>query len=197
MFRPATLLIAFAATALLVGCDALGIETGTQLAAKREAEGKAVGGACRHAGRAIEDCYTLNRKTEKASVYAGWREMDDYMRENKLDPVPAQLSPRTVANAQDSAGDEHEPAPGKDAQRPAPRGASMEPAAPRGASTEPAAPRGAAMEPAAPRGAAMEPAVQAEPAGKAGAAHAKTEAAHGKAEGPPVKAEAPSAKHES
>jgi hypothetical protein len=166
MFRPATLLIAFAATALLVGCDALGIETGTQLAAKREAEGKAVGGACRHAGRAIEDCYTLNRKTEKAAVYAGWREMDDYMRENKLDPVPAQLSPSTLANAQDSAGAEHEPVPGKDAERSA-------------------------------RRAATEPAAQAEPAGKAGAAHSKTEAARGKAEAPPVKAEAPSAKHES
>lgn len=119
MFRPATLLIACAATALLVGCDALGIETGTQIAAKREADGKAVGGACRHAGRAIEDCYTLNRKTEKASVYAGWREMDDYMRENKLEPVPAQLSPSTVANAQDAPGSDHEPAPEKPPQRPA------------------------------------------------------------------------------
>lgn len=126
MFRPITLLIACAATALLVGCDALGIETGTQLAAKREADGKAVGGACRHAGRAIEDCYTLNRKTEKAAMYAGWREMDDYMRENKLDPVPAQLSPSTVANAQDAAksaqANEPEPAPDKAADRPAARG---------------------------------------------------------------------------
>ncbi len=117
MFRLATLLIASAATALLVGCDALGIETGTQLAAKREAEGKAVGGACRHAGRAIEDCYTLNRKTEKAAVYAGWREMDDYMRENKLAPVPAQLSPSTVAAAPDAAGGDPDPVPGKAAER--------------------------------------------------------------------------------
>jgi hypothetical protein len=139
MFRPATLLIACAATALLVGCDALGIETGTQIAAKREADGKAVGGACRHAGRAIEDCYTLNRKTEKASVYAGWREMDDYMRENKLDPVPAQLSPSTVANAQDAPGSDHEPAPEKPPQRPA----HAEPAAKAGAD------RGKAPAPAA------------------------------------------------
>jgi hypothetical protein len=132
MFRPITLLIACAATALLVGCDALGIETGTQLAAKREADGKAVGGACRHAGRAIEDCYTLNRKTEKAAMYAGWREMDDYMRENKLDPVPAQLSPSTVANAQDAAksAQTNESAPDKAADRPVVRG---EPAAKAGA----------------------------------------------------------------
>ena len=72
---------------LLAGCDMLGIESATVTAEKRSAEGKAVGAACRHAGRAIEDCYTLNKKAEKASVYTGWREMDDYMRENKLEPV--------------------------------------------------------------------------------------------------------------
>lgn len=72
---------------LLAGCDMLGIESPEKLAATREADGKAVGGACRHAGRAIEDCYTLNKKADKAAVYAGWREMDSYMRENKLEPV--------------------------------------------------------------------------------------------------------------
>ena len=59
------------ATALLAGCDmlggALGIESPEKVAAAREAEGKAVGGACRHAGRAIEDCYTMNKKAEKAA----------------------------------------------------------------------------------------------------------------------------------
>jgi hypothetical protein len=92
---------------LLGGCDMLGIESATQIAEKRAAEGKAVGGACRHAGRAIEDCYTLNRRTEKASIYAGWREMDDYMRENKLSPVAPQLTPvdgkPRVADAGDDA----------------------------------------------------------------------------------------------
>jgi hypothetical protein len=77
----------------LAGCDLLGLESASQIAARKEAEGKAVGGACRHAGRAIEDCYTLNRRTEKAAIYAGWREMDDYMRENKLAAVPPVLTP--------------------------------------------------------------------------------------------------------
>ncbi len=113
MIRPAFLLLALATA--LGGCDMLGIESASQIAVKREADGKAVGGACRHAGRAIEDCYTLNRRSEKASVYAGWREMDDYMRENKLEPVPAQLTPSAVASlsgpAENRAAREPESAP--------------------------------------------------------------------------------------
>ena len=76
---------------LLSGCDmiggALGIESPEKVAAAREADGKAIGGACRHAGRAIEDCYALNKKADKASVFAGWRDMNDYMRENKIEAV--------------------------------------------------------------------------------------------------------------
>ena len=85
--------------ALAAGCDALGIESATDLAAKREADGRAIGGACRHAGRAIEDCYALNRKSDRAAVYAGWREMNDYMRENKLEPVAPVLVGDPVAAA--------------------------------------------------------------------------------------------------
>jgi hypothetical protein len=80
-----------AASALLAGCEQLGIESPQAVAERREAEGRAIGGACRHAGRAIEDCYTLNRKADKAAVFAGWREMNDYMRENKLESVAPQL----------------------------------------------------------------------------------------------------------
>ncbi len=101
MPRLALTVIVFA-TALLAGCDvvvgALGIESPEKVAAVREADGKAIGGACRHAGRAIEDCYALNKKAEKASVFAGWRDMNDYMRENKIEPVPPQLATQ-VANA--------------------------------------------------------------------------------------------------
>ncbi|UUX96424.1 hypothetical protein [Aquabacterium sp. J223] len=80
-----------AACALLAGCEQLGIESTQAVAERREAEGRAIGGACRHAGRAIEDCYSLNRKADKAAVFAGWREMNDYMRENKLETVAPQL----------------------------------------------------------------------------------------------------------
>ena len=90
------MLLAALATA---GCNLFGNEAAEAAAARREADGKAVGGACRHAGRAIEDCYLLNRRADKAAVYAGWREMNDYMRENKLEPVLPQLSAETVAQA--------------------------------------------------------------------------------------------------
>ncbi|WP_310385487.1 hypothetical protein [Roseateles sp.] len=86
--------LVLAAAALLTGCDQLGIEDPAKLAAAKEAEGKAIGSACRHALRAIEDCYTLNPKAQKAAVFTGWKEMDEYMRENKLDGV-APVVPRT------------------------------------------------------------------------------------------------------
>jgi hypothetical protein len=98
------------AAALLAGCDMLGIESASAIAAQREAEGKAIGGACRHAGRAIEDCYALNRKAEKAAVFAGWREMNDYMRENKIEPVAPQLTaPTEVAKAPPAEAPAEEP----------------------------------------------------------------------------------------
>ena len=83
---------------LLAGCDMLGIETGSVTAAKKEAEGKAIGGACRHGLRAIEDCYTLNPKAQKSAVYAGWREMDEYLRETKSEGI-VPVIPRKPARA--------------------------------------------------------------------------------------------------
>jgi len=70
----------------------LGIESVEKIAAAREADGRAIGGACRHAGRAIEDCYAIYKKADRASVFAGWRDMNDYMRENKIEPVVPQLA---------------------------------------------------------------------------------------------------------
>lgn len=100
---------------LASGCDQLGIESASALAARKEADGKAVGGACRHAGRAIEDCYALNRKADRAAVYAGWREMNEYMRENKLEAVAPQIDQdrQVAAKATDSA-ESHEASPGSD-----------------------------------------------------------------------------------
>ena len=88
--RRLTLLSLALAAVSLVGCDLFG-DSAEKVAAAREAEGRAIGGACRHAGRAIEDCYALNKKADKASVFAGWRDMNDYMRENKIDAVAPQL----------------------------------------------------------------------------------------------------------
>lgn len=81
----------------LSGCDQiqqkLGIEDTAGKAVRAEAEGKAVGGACRHAGRAIEDCYSVYTWVPKDAVYTGWRDMDAYMRDNKIEVVEPQLPP--------------------------------------------------------------------------------------------------------
>ena len=109
--RPIRPIAALFVVALLSGCDMLGIESPEKLAAAREADGKAVGGACRHAGRAIEDCYALNRKADRASVFAGWRDMNDYMRENKIESVAPQLTAQVSSAALKSAEEKPEATP--------------------------------------------------------------------------------------
>ena len=105
MSRRPFLLLAVLCT--LAGCDQLGLEAASVTAARVDADGKAVGAACRHGGRAIEDCFTLNKRVDKAAIYAGWREMDDYMRENKLEAVEPMLSPGAKKTA--DAGDDAKP----------------------------------------------------------------------------------------
>jgi hypothetical protein len=111
------------AAALLCGCDMLGMESGSAVAARKEAEGKAIGSACRQAMRAIEDCYTLNSKAPKAAIFAGWREMDEYMRENKLEGivpvVPRKSASPASAPAEGEAGAEVSADPAPAARAPA------------------------------------------------------------------------------
>ncbi len=101
--RRLTLLLSITAPLWLAGCDMLGIESASVQAAKREAEGKAVGAGCRHAARSVEQCYALNKRADKAAVFAGWREMNDYMRENKLEAMPAEPATEVAAAAADGA----------------------------------------------------------------------------------------------
>jgi hypothetical protein len=114
LFRSPLPLLTLLATLGLSGCDMLGIESASAVAAKREAEGRAVGGACRHSARSIESCYALNKRADKAAVFAGWREMNDYMRENNI---------QAAADAEDGDGASL---------------AAAKPAAGEGAGTEPA-----------------------------------------------------------
>ena len=90
------LLIVFTAL-LLSACDLLGLGPDPRIAQK-EAEAKAIGGACRHGLRSIEDCYTLNKGIAKAAIFTGWREMDEYMRENKIEGVRAEIQASAVAD---------------------------------------------------------------------------------------------------
>ncbi len=103
---------------LFTGCDqvgeALGLPDPKKDAAQTEAEGRAIGGACRHAGRSLEDCYSLNPAAQKAWVFAGWKDMNDYMMANKLEVVPSKLPqaiPPGVAEGATASVRAPEPAP--------------------------------------------------------------------------------------
>jgi len=78
------LLLIPAIALLLAACDIPGMGPDPRIA-QREADAKAIGGACRHALRGIEDCYRLNEKASKTAVFDGWKEMDQYMRDNKIE----------------------------------------------------------------------------------------------------------------
>jgi hypothetical protein len=79
--------------ALLAGCDQLSERVGLPDPAKVEADGKAIGGACRHAGRGLEDCYRINKGASKAAIYAGWKEMNEYMVRNNMETVEPSIGP--------------------------------------------------------------------------------------------------------
>lgn len=113
--HPALAALTLSAAALLAGCDLLDLDSADKIAALREADGKAIGSACRHAGRAIEDCYALNPRAARPAMFAGWREMDEYMRENKLEAVlPVIATPGAAGRAAEAvplAPAEDPPAP--------------------------------------------------------------------------------------
>jgi hypothetical protein len=87
--RPWHLALALSSMLALSACDQLGVETPGMVAAKKEAEGRAIGSACRHAMRSIEDCHEANPRSSKAAIFNGWREMDEYMRENDIPGMPS------------------------------------------------------------------------------------------------------------
>lgn len=93
--------VLFALTLLLSGCDLESLLADPKVV-QREADSKAIGSACRYGLRGIEDCYSLNEKASKAAVFTGWKEMDQYMRENKIEGVPAKdakMAPTTEVAA--------------------------------------------------------------------------------------------------
>lgn len=60
----------------------------------RENEAKAIGSACRYAVRGLEDCYVLNPRAPKSMVFTGWKDMDQYMRDNKIEGVSSVITQR-------------------------------------------------------------------------------------------------------
>lgn len=100
----------------LAGCDKLGLDNAAAEAAREEAEGKAIGSACRQSARPLEECYQNNRRSPKAAIFAGWREMDAYMRENKIEDLKPDAKPEAEAKpvadkAAEAAAKPAQPAP--------------------------------------------------------------------------------------
>lgn len=124
------------ALALLTGCNWVMNVSG--LAAESN---KAIGASCRQTGRSLEECYNRNPDADKAQIFAGWREMHEYMSKNKLETVapPPDPVPPPVAEAEAS-----QPAPAEQAQKKSDH--AVAPAAPAAAAEHGAA---AAHSPAA------------------------------------------------
>jgi len=76
---------------LMTGCDIPGLGPDPRIA-KKEADAKAIGSACRHGLRGLEDCYKQNEEASKSDIFTGWKDMDQYMRENKIEGVPIPMA---------------------------------------------------------------------------------------------------------
>lgn len=93
---------------LLAGCDIPGMGPDPRIA-QREADAKAIGGACRFGLRSIEDCYILNEKASKSDMFTGWKDMDQYMRENKLEGIRATVVKEVPVEPVEEVIDEPKP----------------------------------------------------------------------------------------
>ena len=88
MSHPPKLLLALPFLLFAAACDQIAMLDGSKA---RDADAVAVGSACRHSGRALEDCYAMYPDSPKAQVFAGWKEMNDYMTSNKIEVVEPTL----------------------------------------------------------------------------------------------------------
>ena len=85
-------------------CDQIAVLDGTKA---READALAVGSACRQSGRALEDCFVMYPDSPKAQVFAGWKEMNDYMTSNKIEVIaPTLVKNEIMGEAKEGAKDE-------------------------------------------------------------------------------------------
>lgn len=78
---------------LISGCELMDELTGENLKREQVKNSQAIGSACRQAGRNIETCYEINPKAIKSAIVEGWKEMDVYMRDNKLAVQPTEKLP--------------------------------------------------------------------------------------------------------
>ncbi len=95
MSHPPSFLLLLPLMLLAGACDQIAVLDGSKA---READAIAVGSACRQSGRALEDCFVMYPDSAKAQVFAGWKEMNDYMTSNKIEvsvPSLVKADPRS------------------------------------------------------------------------------------------------------
>lgn len=71
-------------------------------------DSKAIGAACRHAGRALEDCFVLNPKGHQSGIFDGWKEMNDYMLSNQIEVVKPEIPVTVVQQNHGQTQEQHE-----------------------------------------------------------------------------------------
>ena len=66
---------------------------------------RATGAACRQTGRSLEECYRRNPDADKAQIFAGWREMHEYMVKQQLPTMspPPEPPPQSAAASSPTA----------------------------------------------------------------------------------------------
>ncbi|MCA1323283.1 hypothetical protein [Herbaspirillum sp. alder98] len=97
-----------AVTLSLSACDYIGsFSKPKQTPEEAKAEGIALGAGCRQAGQSLEDCYTRNPEALKAGIFAGWKDMHEYMAakniQNSTPPAPPTPAPEAAKDSKDGA----------------------------------------------------------------------------------------------
>ncbi|WP_051516499.1 hypothetical protein [Herbaspirillum sp. RV1423] len=101
-------LIAMLALSLtLSACDYVASFTKPkQTPEEAKAEGIALGAGCRQAGQSLEDCYQRNPDKLKAGIFAGWKDMHEYMAAKNIPTVVPPPPEKTDDAAKDAAKDD-------------------------------------------------------------------------------------------
>lgn len=101
-------------TLSLSACDYISSFTKPkQTPEEAKAEGIALGAGCRQAGQSLEDCYQRNPNALKAGIFAGWKDMHEYMAAKGIQTVTPPPPPAEPA-ADDKDSKDGKDAKGKD-----------------------------------------------------------------------------------
>lgn len=101
-------LVAMLALSLSLGaCDYVAsFSKPKQTPEEAKAEGIALGAGCRQAGQSLEDCYQRNPDSLKAGIFAGWKDMHEYMAAKNIEtvaPPPPPAAPEKADAEKDAA----------------------------------------------------------------------------------------------